>query len=84
VGLLLCSYRTITVPVFENPSEAFGGLAVVWLQDHNCVCLKILQRLLVGLLLCSYRTITVPVFENPAEAFGGLAVVWLQDHNCTC
>jgi hypothetical protein len=56
----------------------------VWLQDHNCTCLKILQRLLVGLLLCSYRTITVPVFENPSEAFGGLAVVWLQDHNCTC
>ena len=29
MGLLLCSYRTITVPVFENPAETFGGSAVV-------------------------------------------------------
>jgi hypothetical protein len=26
--------------VFENPAERLGGVAVVWLQDHNCIVLK--------------------------------------------
>ena len=26
--------------MFENPAERLGGVAVVWLQDHNCIVLK--------------------------------------------
>ena len=38
--------------MFENPAGRLGGVAVVWLQDHNCIVLKIQQELLVGSLLC--------------------------------
>jgi CDP-diacylglycerol pyrophosphatase len=48
VSLLLSGYETIIV-LSEKPAETFGGSAVEWLQDHNCIVFEILQEFYCGL-----------------------------------
>jgi hypothetical protein len=68
-----------------NPAGVLCELAVVWLQDHNCICDKSCRSfLLKDLLLCGCETKIVSVVVNPAGVLCELAVVWLRDQNRIC